>query len=129
MTTQNAEEIRSAVREHYAEAHEAVGTSCCGPKGTAEGLIGCSLYEGDDAEYLPDAALAGVTWMREPDRARRFTSRPDHLGPRTTGDWGCWPCSTDLLGRRRAPAQSETALSTAVSRSVAVSTLVRTSAG
>jgi len=58
VTKQNAEEIRSEVRERYAEAARAVGTSCCGPKGTAEGLIGRSLYEKDDAESLPDAALA-----------------------------------------------------------------------
>ena len=50
--------IREAVRERYAGAARAVGTSCCGPVGTAEGLIGRTLYEEDDTETLPDAALA-----------------------------------------------------------------------
>ncbi len=58
MASQNAEEIRSAVRERYAEAAQAVESSCCGPTGAAEGLIGRTLYEEDDAESLPDAALA-----------------------------------------------------------------------
>lgn len=55
MATRSDEEIRSAVREHYAEAARAADASCCG---TAEGLVGRSLYEGDQAESLPEAALA-----------------------------------------------------------------------
>ncbi len=58
MTDQGADEVRTAVRERYAEAARAVDTSCCGSSGTAAGLIGPTLYEEDDAEVLPDAALA-----------------------------------------------------------------------
>jgi arsenite methyltransferase len=58
MPSQNAEEIRKAVRERYAEAAQAVENSCCGPTGVAEGLIGRTLYAEEDAETLPDAALA-----------------------------------------------------------------------
>ena len=52
------EEVRTAVREHYAEAARAVDASCCGPTGTTTGLIGRTLYGDEDAEVLPDAALA-----------------------------------------------------------------------
>lgn len=52
---QDAEEIRSAVRERYAKAARAADASCCG---TAEGLIGRTLYHEDEADSLPDAALA-----------------------------------------------------------------------
>ncbi len=55
MTTKDAGEIRSAVKERYAAAARAVDASCCG---TAEGLIGSTLYEEDDAKSLPDAAVA-----------------------------------------------------------------------
>ncbi len=58
MADPGAEKIRTAVREHYAEAARTVGTSCCGPTGTTAGLIGRTLYGQDDAEALPDAALA-----------------------------------------------------------------------
>jgi len=58
MQSHNAEEIRAAVRERYAEAAREVETSCCGTTGTAEGLIGRTLYGGDEVEALPDAALA-----------------------------------------------------------------------
>ena len=58
MAEQGAEQVRTAVREHYAEAARTVGTSCCGPSGITAGLIGRTLYEQDDTEALPDAALA-----------------------------------------------------------------------
>ncbi|HUY21867.1 MAG TPA: arsenite methyltransferase [Acidimicrobiales bacterium] len=58
MAEQGDDEVRTAVREHYAEAARAVGTSCCGPTGTTAGLIGRTLYGQDDADALPDAALA-----------------------------------------------------------------------
>lgn len=50
-------EIRSAVREHYAKAAQAV-ESCCGPTGQAEDLIGRTLYGEEDAAALPEQALA-----------------------------------------------------------------------
>lgn len=55
MATRHNQEIQSAVRERYAEAARAADASCCG---TAEGLVGRSLYEGDQAKGLPEAALA-----------------------------------------------------------------------
>jgi len=58
MAEPGAEKVRTAVREHYAEAARAVGASCCGPTGTTAGLIGRTLYGQKDAEALPDAALA-----------------------------------------------------------------------
>jgi arsenite methyltransferase len=51
------EEIRTAVRERYAEAANAVGTSCCASATSTEGLIGRTLYGDEDAEALPEAAL------------------------------------------------------------------------
>lgn len=50
-------EIRSAVREHYAKAAQAV-ESCCGPTGSAEDLIGRTLYDEKEATALPEGALA-----------------------------------------------------------------------
>ncbi|MGO8826826.1 MAG: arsenite methyltransferase [Acidimicrobiales bacterium] len=58
MATQGAEEVRTAVRERYAEAARAVDASCCGPTGTTTGIIGRTLYGKEDAEVLPDTALA-----------------------------------------------------------------------
>ena len=50
-------EIRSAVRDHYAKAAQAAET-CCGPTGSAESLIGRTLYDEEEAEALPEGALA-----------------------------------------------------------------------
>jgi arsenite methyltransferase len=50
--------MREAVRERYAKAARAGGTSCSGSASSTEGLIGHSLYGEDEAEALPDAALA-----------------------------------------------------------------------
>ena len=58
MAESGTEKVRTAVREHYAEAARTVGASCCGPTGTTAGLIGRTLYRQDDADALPDAALA-----------------------------------------------------------------------
>ncbi len=58
MAKQGVDEVRTAVRERYAEAARAADASCCGPTGTATGLIGPTLYEKKDAEALPQAALA-----------------------------------------------------------------------
>jgi len=58
MAEQTSEQVRTAVRTHYAEAARAVDASCCGPTGTSDGLIGRTLYGQDDAEALPGAALA-----------------------------------------------------------------------
>ena len=58
MVRQDEDEVRTAVRERYAEAARAVDASCCGPTSAAAGLIGPTLYEEEDAEVLPDAALA-----------------------------------------------------------------------
>jgi SAM-dependent methyltransferase len=58
MTTQNDEQIHAAVRERYARAAKEAEASCCSPGGSAEGLIGASLYGQDEAKELPDAALA-----------------------------------------------------------------------
>src|SRR5262245_45701341 len=57
MTTSDAEKIREAVRDRYAQAARAVGSSCCAPAADAEGLIGRTLYDDTDTDVLPDAAL------------------------------------------------------------------------
>jgi SAM-dependent methyltransferase len=46
------------VRARYAEAARARETPCCGPVCTTEGVFGRSLYGEDDAEALPETALA-----------------------------------------------------------------------
>jgi arsenite methyltransferase len=58
MASHKAQEIRTAVRERYAQAAREVDRSCCGPTGAASGLIGRTLYEDEEAESLPEAALA-----------------------------------------------------------------------
>ncbi|MGP8065774.1 MAG: arsenite methyltransferase [Acidimicrobiales bacterium] len=58
MATKDAEKIREAVRARYAEAARARETPCCGPVCTTEGVFGRSLYGEDDAEALPETALA-----------------------------------------------------------------------
>ena len=50
-------DIKVAVRDHYAKAARAA-ESCCGPTGAAEDLIGRTLYGDDDAEAIPEGALA-----------------------------------------------------------------------
>lgn len=50
-------QIRSAVRSHYAKAAQ-VAETCCGPTGSADALIGRTLYEDADAASLPEGALA-----------------------------------------------------------------------
>jgi SAM-dependent methyltransferase len=57
MSKSNADEIREAVRDRYAQAARAVGTSCCAPASSTEGLIGRTLYGPEEADVLPDAAL------------------------------------------------------------------------
>jgi arsenite methyltransferase len=57
MTTSDAEQIRTAVREHYARAARDT-ESCCGPTGTATDLIGRTLYSDEDTGGLPETALA-----------------------------------------------------------------------
>src|SRR6516162_5619097 len=56
--TRTNEELRSAVREHYARAANEATSSCCGPAGTAVDLIGRSLYGEEEEKLLPEAALA-----------------------------------------------------------------------
>ncbi len=57
MTTE-ADAIHAAVRDRYAEAaRAATGSTCCGPTGTAPGLVGSTPYASSDAEVLPSAAL------------------------------------------------------------------------
>ncbi|HUV09478.1 MAG TPA: arsenite methyltransferase [Acidimicrobiia bacterium] len=59
MTTQEHDEILTAVRDFYADAARAVdATSCCDAPGATSGLIGGTLYGEDDAGALPDAAVA-----------------------------------------------------------------------
>ncbi len=55
--TEHDIEIRTAVREHYAKAARAA-ESCCGSTGSADDLIGRTLYGEDAAEALPEGALA-----------------------------------------------------------------------
>ncbi len=50
--------VHTAVRDRYARAADEAQSGCCGAEGSAEGLIGRSLYAGSDADQLPDAALA-----------------------------------------------------------------------
>ncbi len=57
--TNDAETIHEAVRDRYATAAKAAsGCSGCGSTGSPPGLIGSTLYESDDTEALPEAALA-----------------------------------------------------------------------
>jgi SAM-dependent methyltransferase len=55
--TRTNEELRSAVREHYARAANEATSSCCGPAGTAVDLIGRSLYGEEEEKLLPEGAL------------------------------------------------------------------------
>lgn len=58
MGKRDADRLRSAVRERYAAAARDAAASCCGPSGTAEGLIGRTLYGEAEAQALPEGALA-----------------------------------------------------------------------
>jgi SAM-dependent methyltransferase len=61
MTIHNADEIRTAVRERYAEAAQAASccapTSCCGPDPAALDPFGQSQYGDDERALLPQEAL------------------------------------------------------------------------
>lgn len=50
-------QIHDAVREHYAKAAQ-TAESCCGATGSADKLIGRSLYGDEDVSSLPEGALA-----------------------------------------------------------------------
>ena len=59
-TTDPQSDLRTQVREHYAQAarRAAAGTgACCGPAPLATGL-GAALYDRSDHEVLPDLALS-----------------------------------------------------------------------
>ncbi len=56
MTIQDADELRTAVRERYGKAATEAG-SCCGPA-TEAASFGSTLYAGDQLAVLPDAAVA-----------------------------------------------------------------------
>jgi SAM-dependent methyltransferase len=57
VTATDKDAILAEVKSRYATAAREA-QSCCGTSGSAEGLIGASLYAGDDADALPEAALA-----------------------------------------------------------------------
>jgi len=58
MTIADADHLRTAVREHYAQAaREASTADCCGDPGTGLGAFGRSAYDAGDQEVLPEAAL------------------------------------------------------------------------
>ena len=62
MTTNDADELRIVVREHYAQAaREAGAPSCCGDPGNdpsnGPDAFGRSAYAAADQEVLPEAAL------------------------------------------------------------------------
>jgi len=59
MATQEHDEIRTAVRDFYADAAKAVdASSCCAAPGATTGLIGGTLYGDADSGALPGAAVA-----------------------------------------------------------------------
>ena len=58
MTLNDADELRSVVREHYGQAaREAANASCCGDPEAAPDPLGRSAYDHADQEMLPQAAL------------------------------------------------------------------------
>jgi arsenite methyltransferase len=57
MDERDADRVRTVVREHYGAAARDAETSCCAPSGTAEGLIGRTLYGSEEIGALPEAAL------------------------------------------------------------------------
>jgi SAM-dependent methyltransferase len=58
MTTQDADQLREAVRARYAEAARSVQAPCCGPAGATEGVFGRTLYGEDVSAAVPEGALA-----------------------------------------------------------------------
>jgi arsenite methyltransferase len=56
MTIHDADEIRTAVREHYADAARAA-TSCCGPAPRPIDAFGEAQYDDADRHALPEEAL------------------------------------------------------------------------
>jgi len=58
MTTQDADQLREAVRARYAAAARSVQTPCCSPAGATEGVFGRTLYGTDEAAAVPEGALA-----------------------------------------------------------------------
>ena len=58
MTLNDADELRTAVREHYGQAaREAGKASCCSDAGTVPDSLGRSAYDAGDRKLLPEAAL------------------------------------------------------------------------
>jgi SAM-dependent methyltransferase len=64
VTVQKDDELRDAVREHYAQAARQV-SGCCGPQETLD-LFGRAGYDDEDATVLPDAALAAALGCGNP---------------------------------------------------------------
>jgi len=58
MTTNETDQVHHAVRERYAQAAKEAESTCCPPTGAAIDLIGRSLYGDEEAEELPEGALA-----------------------------------------------------------------------
>jgi SAM-dependent methyltransferase len=59
MTTNDADELRTVVREHYAQAaQEAGNVGCCGEPSATPDPLGRSAYPAADQEALPEGALA-----------------------------------------------------------------------
>ncbi len=58
MTKPETDQVRDAVRARYAEAAQATGACCCGPASATENVFGRTLYGDDEAEVLPERALA-----------------------------------------------------------------------
>ena len=58
MGNPGSKEIHAAVRDRYAKAARQSEASCCDAPGSAQGLIGRTLYRSEDAEAIPEAALA-----------------------------------------------------------------------
>jgi ubiquinone/menaquinone biosynthesis C-methylase UbiE len=62
MTTNDADQLRSVVREHYGQAARAAGSpasnsSCCSEADAGPDPFGRSAYDAGDQELLPEAAL------------------------------------------------------------------------
>jgi arsenite methyltransferase len=58
MTTNDADELRTVVREHYAQAaREAGNAGCCGDSSALPDPLGRSAYDAGDQALLPEAAL------------------------------------------------------------------------
>jgi arsenite methyltransferase len=57
-THDESDQIHEAVRQRYAQAAKEAEAECCSPTGAAIDLIGRSLYGDEEAEELPEGALA-----------------------------------------------------------------------